>query len=117
MSENQASHQIEDTIAAIGKHIGSVNDVSKMMDEANGAPNAFLKRHGIPVPAGITVTTIRVFTPEHPVTQAVTQETHQEAAARRKDRYVGKATWDDGHSVCHVYERPNGSQYEVCYCQ
>lgn len=103
---------LETTLAAIGHHIAETRDYAKMMDEIGGAPSVYLEKHGINVPNDITITCVRVFS-----SKSRSADDTAEASKKKKDRYVGEATWNNGHYICRVYERPNGTQYEVCWCR
>ncbi|MBL8171237.1 MAG: hypothetical protein JNJ50_23965 [Acidobacteria bacterium] len=105
--------ELESTISAISNHLAEIKDYEKMMDEVGGAPSVYLEKHGIAVPDGITINCVRVFSTAPKTKKADSTK----VAKKKKDKYIGEATWNNGHYICRVYERPNGTQYEVCWCR
>ena len=102
--------QWEATVNALSRrihHVTQLDDTSFQteLNHINGGPAAYMRQHDIPVPKGKIVTRIVVY-----------RSMGEKNASGVDDRFVGQADWNDGHYHEAVYEREDGTQYNVGWC-
>ncbi len=94
-------------ITSLSEVISSENRMKQAMAALTGAPDEFLKKHKIPgAPKGKAITGVHMF-----------KRFGSDAASGTSLRYVGRMSWNDDHYICDYYERDDGTQFDVCWCQ
>ncbi len=105
-SDDASSVTVEALIGRLEEEgAGDAPDVQRSIARVNYEPAVYLKETGIAAPTDRFLLSVKRFDPPKP------------PATTQPERLAGHLDWNDGHYVCEIYERADGAQYEVCWCQ